>query len=320
MNPITLPVAELKPALAGLGKIISKRVTLPVLGCVRIERTREGCIELAGTDLDRTAVFRLDTPDPGEPTTMLIPLEDLANVAKSCGRNDALIIASLGTEEAAIRFPVAGQTVEHKCRTLPFPEFPAIEEVQGEPVVLDAALRQSIHEALQCASTDPTRLVLNGAYLDVSKPGAHYVVGTDGHHLFSANSFALALRESLIVPSHPFLGWKGFDEDGDWRLRVRPCASHRQPIFELASQHWRYLSRSIEGNYPNWRHVVPTSSGAACNIEIPADSLDDVIQIVTRLPDHDERNHTIGIESQGRRLRLLAKSQPDQDWTIVEVP
>ncbi len=103
MNPITLPVAELKPALAGLGKIIGKRCTLPVLGCVRIERTREGRIELTGTDLDRTATVQLHTPDQGEPTAILVPLEDLANLAKSSGRNDTLVLTKAGVEALEAR-------------------------------------------------------------------------------------------------------------------------------------------------------------------------------------------------------------------------
>lgn len=35
---IALPVADLKPALIGLGKIVPKRVTLPVLGSIKSER------------------------------------------------------------------------------------------------------------------------------------------------------------------------------------------------------------------------------------------------------------------------------------------
>jgi len=42
MNKIHLPVAELKPALIGLGKVINKRTTLPVLNHIKIERTRDG--------------------------------------------------------------------------------------------------------------------------------------------------------------------------------------------------------------------------------------------------------------------------------------
>jgi DNA polymerase III sliding clamp (beta) subunit (PCNA family) len=41
MNKIHLPVAELKPALIGLGKVIAKRTTLPVLNHIKIERTKD---------------------------------------------------------------------------------------------------------------------------------------------------------------------------------------------------------------------------------------------------------------------------------------
>lgn len=36
MNPIPMAMAELKPALTGLGKAVSKRSTLPVLSHVRV--------------------------------------------------------------------------------------------------------------------------------------------------------------------------------------------------------------------------------------------------------------------------------------------
>ena len=319
MNPITLPVAELKPALAGLGKIISKRVTLPVLGCVLIERTREGRVELTGTDLDRSATVRLDTPDQGEPTTILLPLEDLANLTKTCGRKEVLMLVRAEDNKAAIRFSVAGQILEHLCESLPVAEFPAIEEVGGNPVVLDSALRQSIQDALACASTDETRFILNGAYIDVSNPCAHYVVGTDGRHLFSSNSFNLALRESLIVPSHPFVGWKGFNEDGDWRLRMKPATKDQPPIFELASEHWRFVSRSYDGIYPNWRQIVPSGKDITGSIEIPADIADSILQTITRLPEHDAINRTIGIEVEAGAMHLLAKANADQPWTRIEV-
>jgi DNA polymerase III sliding clamp (beta) subunit (PCNA family) len=319
MNPITLPVAELKPALAGLAKVIGKRPTLPVLGCVRIERTREGRIELTGTDLDRSVTVVFDQPDQGQPTTILVPLEDLANLAKSTGRSDALVLTSVEKDKATIRFPVAGNILEHSCESLPAAEFPTIDEVHGKSVLLDATLRQAIHHSIACASSDETRLILNGAYLDISKAGAHYVVGTDGRHMFSSNGVTLALPDSLIVPRHPFLEWKGFNEDGDWQLRMKTATKEKPAVFELATIHWRYVSRSFEGNYPNWRQVVPSGRDIVGSIEIAPDTLEAVIQMVTRLPDHDDRFHAIGIESQGGRAHFLAKAHAEQPWTPIEV-
>jgi DNA polymerase III sliding clamp (beta) subunit (PCNA family) len=318
MNPITIAVAELKPALAGLNKVVAKRTTLPVLGCVRIERTREGRIELTGTDLDHSATVQLDTADQGEPSVILVPLEDLANVAKGCGRLDAIILAPVSKNKVAIRFPVAGQIIEHRCESLPAAEFPLLPTLPGESAILGGDARTAIHEALACASTDESRQILNGAYLDASKPDAHYVVGTDGRHLYGANSFKFPLPQPLIIPSHSFLGWKGFNEDGDWRLRFKAGTKDCGPIIELDTDHWRYVCLGYEGNFPNWRQVVPDGKANA-TIEIQDEEVTGVVQTIQRLPEYDPAHHTIGIEVGDGHAHLLGKSERDQPWTRIEM-
>ena len=64
---IELPAAELKIALTGLGKVISKRTTLPVLEHLRVTRDKAGIVTLQATDLDATAVYQAEQPSPGEP-------------------------------------------------------------------------------------------------------------------------------------------------------------------------------------------------------------------------------------------------------------
>ena len=319
MNAITIPMTELKPALAGLGKIITRRPTLPVLGCIRVERTDTGRIELAATDLDTTAVVQLDAPAQGEAIMFLVAYEDLNNVAKSCGREDALHITPVVGNQVAIRFPVGGQIIEHRCNSIPADEYPDITEVRGEPIPLDSSLRDAIHEALGCASTDPTRMILNGAYLDVSKPQGHYVVATDGHHLFSSNSFKLPLKDSLTIPSHRFLGWKEFNTDGDWTLRAAKPERNEAPRFEIATDHWRLITRSLEGQYPKWRAVLPDPASTKVTVEIEPGAVDAVLQMIARMPDHDTRHHAIGLEIAGDKLTLLGKSPGSDKWTRIEV-
>src|ERR1700761_8101659 len=79
-NKIALPIAELKPALAGLGKVINKRSTLPVLSHIKIERTKDGWTALTATDLDSFITVRLEQPDDGEPVSLLIPYEELLKI------------------------------------------------------------------------------------------------------------------------------------------------------------------------------------------------------------------------------------------------
>lgn len=157
MNPIAIPMTELKPALVGLGKVINKRSPSPVLGCVHIERTRTGSIELSATDLDVSVAVQLDSPTQGEPVAFLVPYEDLSNTAKSCGKHGTLFIAPPEKNRVAIKFPVGGQMIEHRCESLPVEEFSAIAPVHSEPVAIDAALQGAIQDAFGCASVDQTR-------------------------------------------------------------------------------------------------------------------------------------------------------------------
>jgi DNA polymerase III sliding clamp (beta) subunit (PCNA family) len=316
MNPITIPMTELKPALAGLSKIIPKRATLPVLGCVRIGRTDTGHVELSGTDLDHSATVRLQTPAQGDPQTILVRIEDLRNAAKSADRDSSLIIRSSGKETIALKFPVGGNIIEQQCPAIAPDEFPPIKEISGEPAILDERLRLSIREALECASTDTTRLILNSAYIDVSKPGAHHVIGTDGRHLYSSNSFALSLKESAVVPSHRFLASKEFHNDGDWKLRVATPEKNVATHLEIASDNWRFATRVIDGIYPNWRQVVPDTGSFRTKLDINPNAVDDLIKTIARLPDHDPVNHTIGLESAGT-VSLLAKTSGAENWTPV---
>ena len=62
---IVIPVSELKEALPGLSKIVSKKSTLPVLQSVRVARDAEGKVSLMGTDLDAFATYTVKEPQSG---------------------------------------------------------------------------------------------------------------------------------------------------------------------------------------------------------------------------------------------------------------
>ncbi len=317
---IVLPVAELKPALLGLAKIIGKRVTLPVLGHIKIERTKDGWVALTTTDLDRCVTVRLEQPGEGEPTALLIPYEDLQAVTKSCDRADTLTVEAVDKDHAAIKYPVGGQTIEHRCASLPVAEFPEIPRIKGDAIALPDTLRQAIHEALQCASTDETRIIINGAYIDVSDPKCQHVVGTDGRHLFSSNSFTLPLAKSLLIPNHRFLGWKEFNADGEWQLRVGvPKTKDDTAPFQISSRRWRFIGRQIDGNYPNWRHVVPGPGSLATSIDFDPEAVAGVLQTIGRMPCDDTVNHAIGLEVQDRKCALLGRAPGAAEHTRIEI-
>ncbi|MEQ1852785.1 MAG: DNA polymerase III subunit beta [Chthoniobacteraceae bacterium] len=318
MSKIVLPIAELKPALTGLGKIIAKRATLPVLNHIKIERTGDGWIALTATDLDSFVTVRLEQPTDGNNAfSLLVPYDELLGITKNCEKTDNLLLSKDGSN-ALIEYAIGNQLAQAKVESLPVEEFPAIPRMKGEPVPVNETLRQAIHDALECASTDPTRRILNGACIDVSKPNAHYVVGTDGRHLFSSNSFNLPLKESLVIPSHKFIEWKEFNSDGEWQLKVSPAEKKEDPAYlQISSRRWRFITRQIEGNYPNWRQVVPDSEGSKTTLTLDPQTLEPLIKTIERMPCHDAVNQTIGIEWKNGNLNLLGKASKDTDWMKV---
>lgn len=322
MHPIILPLAELKSALPGLGKAINRHATLPVLRSIKIERRADGWTSLIGTDLDRFISVRLEQPIPGDPLALLVPYEQLVSLTKACGKDERLVLEPGPDHSTVIKFALASQQGEARTPPLPVDEFPPVPRFHGEAIALPDSARHALLEAMQCCSTDESRAILQGALLDVSKPDAHYVVATDGRHLYSSNSFRFPLRQSLVIPSHRFLAWREFHRDGNWELRVAgepESKSKTAPLVQISSRRWRYITRQIEGPYPNWRQVVPDPKPRT-SITLDPGAVEDLIQVIGRMPCHDERHHSLGLEWKDRRLQLLGKQEPADPWTRVPVP
>jgi len=188
-------------------------------------------------------------------------------------------------------------------------------------VPLSNAVRHSIHEAIACSSDDPTRFVINSAFIDVSDPKCHCVVGTDGHHLYMSNSFKLPLAGSVILPRHPFLSWKDFSRE-EWHLAVGAPAMAKESdvvLFQLSTDHWRFIGRQIDAKYPNWRQVVPGPDGWNTRVEIPSESLDEIVQTIERMPCSDTRDFRIGLEIKGSRLSLVARNPGSETITRIGI-
>jgi hypothetical protein len=122
------------------------------------------------------------------------------------------------------------------------------------------------------------------------------------------------LRNSVIIPSHKFLGWKEFNLDGEWQIKADEMA------VQLSTRRWRFISKQIEGNYPNWRQTIPNPNEAKTCITINPDKLEDINKLIQRIPCHDsDKFNTIGLEWKQGQFLLLGKDSPEEPWTRVPV-
>lgn len=282
---IQLPVLALKEALPGLSKVISKRSTLPVLGCVRINSRSPGQLSFEGTDLDATAIYTTDSTPTAKDITVIVPLEDLASVVKGCAKSVSIQLI-IENKEARVRYPVGSTWLEKPIATFKEDEWPVIPKIDGEPVPLGPEFRGDLVTALDCASD--YKPDLTGGWLDVSDPKAHYIVASDGRHMFSANSFKFDLTESVLLPQHKFLRWSGFHEDGEWSIRVGPRNKEGTAYTQLQSAYWTFILKRPDARLPHWKQVVPNE--IKTHVTFSNEAVTFLLDVLPKLPGASQVN------------------------------
>ena len=137
MNQITLPVSQLRTALSGLSKIISKRAVQPLLQHVRVERLSDGGWTISATDLDASASYRFEQGAEGNAESILVPFCPLHSIIKGCVGKENIGLAKASGDRVLIRYQIGGQDAEQQVPSLPAEEWPAVPNINGEPVLLN---------------------------------------------------------------------------------------------------------------------------------------------------------------------------------------
>lgn len=255
---ISIPVSSLKPVLTGLGKVVSNRSTLECLRCIRVDATPEQ-VSVLGTDLDMFARVLLPEAKCDTTVSFLLPFERLQSVAKRFNNRSVLNI-----EPGRMFCDLGTGRVSEKIEAPKLEEFPEEPSFEIKTVALPESFPRRFAETMGCSSTDETRYILNGILLDVSDPACHNLVGTDGRHLFSANSFTLPLSCSVIIPNHKLLLWRGL-LDLPWAL----AGQKKNSLVRIVAGDWTLTLKTIEGNYPNWKQVVPKGGDIRTTVSLP---------------------------------------------------
>jgi len=320
MTPILIPVSELKPGLVGLSKINDRDIKHPIINHLRIERTKEGWITITKTDSRRFATVRLEQPASGEPHAFLVPFERLQGFVKSAEAKDTLMLLETPDKSVTAILNTRGEALKNTFPTLPVQDFPAIPRIKADPVPVHGEVRQAILQALECICEDPDRPSLHGVFFDVSQPQNHHVIATDGKHLYSSNSFRLPLKHSLILPKHKFLGWREFLNDGEWQMRSQEFPDPNAKRFiQLSTRRWRFITPTVEGQYPNWRAVMIDPVKIKSLITVDPAKLDNLMAKIESLPTHNPIHEPVGLELVNGKLSLLGKPQGAKEFTKTPV-
>lgn len=250
---LEIPAKQLKQAVQGLSRVAPRNPTLPILSSVRFQ-AHEGMLSATSTDLDQYARYHFDTPCSDQ-DTFVIAMKELASLTQA-DSDSRIQIEIVNPNQISVTRQVAGRGLSATLDTIDpseWPELPATVKTQS---VNDAFL-ENIRRLIPFATDDASRHVLNSVFLDVSQ-ASHFMVATDGRRLTSLNTVTLPFKESHILPTRKFLSWSKLEGP----LALGLSKVNEAKWIQLDAGPWTYLTRTVDGTYPNWRQVVPSSRGS----------------------------------------------------------
>ena len=248
--------------LAGLQtvqNVVSTRTTLPILSNVLL-RADDGKLHLTTTDLDVGVSGGIDA-QIDKPGATTLPARRLATIVRELPAAEVQIEID-SKNVASIR---CGQSF-FKILGLPEEEFPPLPKFEDAKIFTlnQQALRDALKKTSYAISTDETRYVLNGILFSF-KESKLTMVATDGRRLALVDlevEFPRSQEVEIIVPTKCVteLG-RLLGDEGDVKMSV----GENQVAFEIGGT--LLVSKLIEGNYPNYRQVIPGEAKERITLE-----------------------------------------------------
>lgn len=243
--------------LQAVQNIVSSRTTLPILSNVLLQST-EGELELTATDLDVTISCKIDA-DIKKEGTITLPVKKLFSIVRELG---SLEIDLEVDDKHGCR--IRAGCSYYRMNGLPAEEFPPLPKFGAcrSLKLPQDKVKGMLRRTGFAASTDETRYVLNGIFFSF-KEHKFTMVATDGRRLALTDEDVDFGEEAVefIVPT------KAINEltrllhpGGEAQISV----AENQASFQLKGEQGQnalLVTKLVEGNYPNYRQVIPADSG-----------------------------------------------------------
>jgi len=254
---VSIAKEQLINGLQAVQNIVGSRTTLPILSNVLIKAT-ESAIELVTTDLDVTITCSVDAKVERQGSTTL-PVKRFFGIIRELPTAEIDIDVD-DKNMCALR---SGPSF-YKIHGIAAEEFPPIPQFKGDKKVAlpQEKVKTMLRKTSYAISTDDSRYVLNGIFISLREDKVT-MVATDGRRLALVEEEAgldKDLKGEFIVPT------KAINEltrllmaKGEVEIKF----TDNQVAFTLGGEgslRAQLISKLVEGNYPNYRQVIPAES------------------------------------------------------------
>jgi len=249
---ITTPSEKLMEALRKVLSVVSPRTTIPVLSNVLLV-AKDGLLTLTTTDLEVsiTIAIEAEVAEEGETT---LPAKKFGQIVSTLPSGEVVL-----TTDESMTTSISCAQAHFKIMGMDASEFPKEGEFEEDRKFSLPSLEfgKTLRKIGYAVSTDQSRYVLSGILLSI-RDGNFTAVATDGRRL--------ALVEKAIDDADGI-------PDGDVILPAKVVTelqrlldSEGELVIKLSESRASFtsgslvvISKLVEGSYPNYRQVIPSS-------------------------------------------------------------
>src|SRR2546422_11362505 len=196
---VSCPQTALLKAVQIVGRAVSTRTTMPILGYIIMETQKDG-IKLTATDLELAMQVEV-AAEVKQGGQLTLPARILNE-----------IVGNLPVATVEIKAPEGSTQAEISCETrhfeilgLPATDFPALPRADGDAVgEVDAdVMRMMVNQTIFAVSADETRPFLTGVYAVLDGAEAKFVATDGGRLALRKVQLPQAARQKIggIVPA-----------------------------------------------------------------------------------------------------------------------
>lgn len=240
----------LADALATAGRAATGRTgTLPVLSGLRLELVGDK-LTVTGTDLELTIQLEAEVRGDRDGGVVL-PARLSADIVRSL--SPGKVEVSVDGDDVSI----SGGRSQFAVRPLSFDDYPRLAAPASSAVTLPSAeVGEALRQVVRAASTDEARPILTGVLLTAEAEGLR-MVATDSYRLAVRDlpgASVLGTDQKVLVPGRALNELQRLVANAS-ELTLR--LGERDATFEIGST--RLTTRLIEGEFPNYRQLIPAS-------------------------------------------------------------
>jgi DNA polymerase-3 subunit beta len=242
---------NLTKALSSVGRVASNKTGLPILSNILL-RTDGNRLLVAATNLE-IASTNLVGAKIITPGAITIPARLVTDFISSLPKGtvelkvkDSHLTISSGSYKSVINGVIADE----------FPELPTIDEKSSISYsILPADFKQAVTQTIITSSNDNTRPTLTGVYWH-SFEGSLYLAATDGYRLSERRLIETKSEVAAIIPTTTLQ--EVLRTLSDEVTEVDVLFDETQVRFRVGES--EITSRLIDGNYPDYRQLIPATS------------------------------------------------------------